>query len=67
MFDVQCIPSLRKFICLLNRKFYEISNTFPENCLLVRSASERKRTIYFVSTGLATMLKNVDQTEFNVR
>ncbi|XP_046842938.1 RNA cytosine C(5)-methyltransferase NSUN2-like isoform X2 [Xenia sp. Carnegie-2017] len=49
------------------RKFYEISNTFPENCLLVRSASERKRTIYFVSTGLAMMLKNVDQTEFNVR
>ncbi|XP_028410148.1 tRNA (cytosine(34)-C(5))-methyltransferase-like [Dendronephthya gigantea] len=48
------------------RKFYEISSDFPESVLLVRSASERKRTIYFVSVGLAAMLKNVDQEKFNV-
>ncbi|CAB3981634.1 tRNA (cytosine(34)-C(5))-methyltransferase [Paramuricea clavata] len=48
------------------RKFYEISDDFPENVLLIRSASERKRTIYFVSTGLASMLRNVDQQKFNV-
>jgi hypothetical protein len=52
--------------CIILRKFYEISSDFPENVLLIRSASERKRTIYFVSTGLAAMLRNVDQEKFNV-
>ena len=49
------------------RNFYEISKDFPENVLLIRSATQKKRTIYFVSTGLAALLKNVDQDEFNVR
>ena len=59
--DLICTVSLLPF-----RNFYEISNDFPENVLLIRSASERKRTIYFVSTGLATVLENVDQEKFNV-
>ena len=54
------------YLFIIFRKFYEISSDFPENVLLIRSASERKRTIYFVSTGLAAMLRNVDQKKFNV-
>ena len=61
---VDLMYTVHSFICF--RKFYEISNDFPENILLIRSASERKRTIYFVSTGLATLLENVDQEKFNV-
>ena len=67
-FHSDCPRSSLQFLLLpfiISRKFYEISSDFPENVLLIRSASERKRTIYFVSTGLASLLQNVDQEKFN--
>jgi len=42
------------------KKFYQVSDAFPANQLLTRSAGEKKRNIYFVSDYVKQILSNND-------